>query len=77
MVCKLSSGSKYSEKGNTREQLFHGWRSFHFDKNSESVDSYVTCIRQVVALLGYDKPWFLEVLRTPHFQQDYAGFFLL
>ena len=38
---------QYSEIGNTREQLFHTWRSFHFDDNTETLDSYVTCIRQV------------------------------
>ena len=26
----------YSKIGNTREQLFHAWRSFHFDKNTET-----------------------------------------
>ena len=26
---------QYSKIGNTREQLFHTWRSFHFDKNAE------------------------------------------
>ena len=25
---------QYSKIGNTREQLFHVWRSFHFDKNT-------------------------------------------
>ena len=23
---------QYSKIGNTREQLFHAWRSFHFDR---------------------------------------------
>ena len=41
---------KYSKTGNTREQLFHVWRSFHFDKNTETTDSYVTCIRQVATM---------------------------
>ena len=36
---------QYSKIGNTREQLFHAWRSFHFDKNTETLDAYVTCIR--------------------------------
>ena len=31
---------QYSKIGNTREQLFHAWRSFH---------KYITRIRQVVA----------------------------
>ena len=43
---------QYSKIGNTREQLFHAWRSFHFDENTETLDAYVTCIRQVVVLLG-------------------------
>ena len=27
---------QYTTIGNTREQLFHGWRSFHFDENAET-----------------------------------------
>ena len=46
---------------NTREQLFHVWRSFHFGENTEMLDAYLTCIRQVAALLGYDKPQVLKV----------------
>ena len=29
---------QYSKIGNTREQLFHMWRSFHFDENLETID---------------------------------------
>ena len=47
---------QYSKIGNTREQLFHVWRSFSFDKNTETIDAYVTCIRQVATLLGYREP---------------------
>ena len=43
---------QYSKKGNVREQLFHTWRSFHFDENTETLDSYVTHIRQVATLSG-------------------------
>ena len=32
---------QYSKIGNIREQLFHMWRSFHFDKNAETIDAYV------------------------------------
>ena len=28
-----------SKIGNTREQLFHAWRSFHFDENTETIDT--------------------------------------
>ena len=44
---------RYSKLGNTHEQLFHVWRSFTFDKNTETIDSYVIRIRQVATLLGY------------------------
>ena len=47
--------------GNTREQLFHIWRSFHFDKSTETLDSYVTCIRQAATILGYGKPQELDL----------------
>ena len=33
---------QYSKIGNTREQLFHTWRSFHFDENTETIDAYLT-----------------------------------
>ena len=44
---------QYSKTGNTREQPFHVWRSFSFDENREIIDTYVTHIRQVAALLAY------------------------
>ena len=47
---------QYSKIGNTREQLFHAWRSLSFDENTETIDVYVTCIRQVAALLDYGEP---------------------
>ena len=54
---------QYSKIGNTREQLFHAWRLFHFDENTVTLDSYVTCIRQVATLLGYGDPQVLEVFK--------------
>ena len=47
---------QFSKIGKSREQLFHMWRSIHFDKKTETLDSYVTHIRQVSFLLGYGKP---------------------
>ena len=44
-----------SKIGNTREQLFQTWRSFHFDKITETIDTYIHCIRQVATLLGYEE----------------------
>ena len=55
---------QYSKIGNTREQLFHAWRSFNFDENTESIDAYVTQIREVATLLGYVEPQILEVFKS-------------
>ena len=49
-------GQQYSKIRNTREQLFHAWRSFNCDKNTEIIAAYVHCIRQVAALLSYGEP---------------------
>ena len=55
---------RYSNLGNTQEKLFHAWRSFNFDENTETIDSYVTGIRQVAMLLGYGEPQVLEVFKN-------------
>ena len=55
---------RYSKLGNTCEQLFHAWRSFSFDENTETIDSYVSRIRQVATLLGYEEPQILEVFKN-------------
>ena len=55
---------QYSKIGNTREQLFYAWRSFHYDENVEMIDTYVHRIRQVAALLGYGEPQILEVFKN-------------
>ena len=51
---------QFSKIVNTNEQLFHVQGSFHFDENT----AYVTCIRQIAALLGYGKPQTLEVFKN-------------
>ena len=48
---------QYFKLGNTREQLFHVWRSFYYNENVGMLDVYVTRIRQVVRLLGYGDHW--------------------
>ena len=53
---------QYSKIGNTREQLFHTWKSFHFDKNTIGI--YLYCIRQVTTLLGYQELQILEVFKN-------------
>ena len=46
---------QYSKIGNTPEQLFHAWRTFKFDKNTDSIDSYVLRMSQVTTMLNYGK----------------------
>ena len=55
---------RYSKLGNTHEQLFHAWRSFTFNKNTETIDSYVIWIKQIATLLGYGEPQILEVFKN-------------
>ena len=55
---------QHSKIGNSREQLFHVWRSFHFDESAEMIDAYVNRIRQVANLLGYQEPQILEVFKN-------------
>ena len=55
---------QYSKIGNTREQLFYAWRSFHYDENVEMIDAYVNRLRQVAALLGYGEPHILAVFKN-------------
>ena len=55
---------QYSKIGNTHEQLFHALRSFHYDENTETLDSYATRIRQVAALLGYGELQILGVFKN-------------
>ena len=55
---------QYSKIGNTREQLFQVWRSFHFDENAETIDVYINHIREVTTLLGYQELQILEVFKN-------------
>ena len=55
---------KYSKIGNTREQLFHTWRSFHFDEHTETIDTYLNHIRQLAMHLGYQEPQVLELFKN-------------
>ena len=55
---------RYSKFSNMHEQLFHAWRSFNFNGSTDTVDSYVTWIRQVATPLGYGEPQILEVFKN-------------
>ena len=54
---------QYCKIGNTREQFFNACRSFHFDKNVETIDAYIHHIGQVTTPLGYQEPQILEVFK--------------
>ena len=73
---KIYLGSNIPKLGNTREQLFHAWRSFSFDENTETIDVYVTHMRQVAALLSYGEPQILEVFKNT-LPQNYTGYCFL
>ena len=55
---------QYSKIGNTPEQLFHAWRTFKFDENTDTVDSYVLRMSQVAAMLNYGKIQILENFKS-------------
>ena len=44
---------QYSKISNTPKQLFHAWRTFKFDENMDTIDSYVLRMSQVAAMLNY------------------------
>ena len=51
---------QYSKIGNTPEQLFHVWKTFTFDENTDTVDSYILRMGQVAAMLNYGEMQILE-----------------
>ena len=51
---------QYSKIGNTPKQLFHAWRTFKFDENTDTIDSYVLRMSQIVAMLDYGEMQILE-----------------
>ena len=51
---------QYSKLGNTPEQLFHAQRTFKFDENADTLNSYVLRMSQVAAMLNYGEMQILE-----------------
>ena len=47
---------RYLKFGSSREQYFHVWRSFHYDENTDMIDSYILKVKQVASLLNYGEP---------------------
>ena len=39
------------------------WRSFHYDENADTIDSYILKVKQVASLLNYGEPEILELLK--------------
>ena len=63
---------QYSKIGNTPKQLVHAWRTFKFDENRETIDSYVLRMRQVVAMLNYGQMQTLENFKNTLLYQLYS-----
>ena len=40
------------------------WRSFQYDENLDTIDSYISKIKQVAALLNYGEPQILELFKN-------------
>ena len=55
---------QYSKFDSTREQYFHAWRSFHYDENTNTIDSYISMVKQAAALLNYGGPQILESFKN-------------
>ena len=55
---------QYSKFGSSREQYFHVWRSFCYDQNEGTIDSYILKVKQVVSLLNYGEPEILELFKN-------------
>ena len=52
---------QYSKIGNIPKQLFHVWRTFKFDENTDMIDSFVLRMSQVAAMLNY---WEMQILEN-------------
>ena len=60
---------QYSKIGNTPKQLFHAWRTFKFDENTDTIDSYILRMSQVAAMLNYGEMQILENFKnTPPYR---------
>ena len=55
---------QYSKFGSSREQYFHVSEIFHYDENTDTIDSYILKIKQVASLLNYGEPEILELFKN-------------
>ena len=63
-VLQESFRHQYSKFGTLREQYFHVWRSFLYDENADTIDSYILKIKQVASLLNYGESEILELFKN-------------
>ena len=47
-----------------QEHYFHMWRSFQYDENTDTIDSYILKIKQVASLLNHGEPEILELFKN-------------
>ena len=40
------------------------WRSFHYDENEDTIDTYILKVKQVASLLNYGEPEILELFKN-------------
>ena len=40
------------------------WRSFHYDENTDMINSYILKVKQVASLLNYGEPEILELFKN-------------
>ena len=66
---------QYSKIDNTPEQLFHAWRTFKFDENTDTIDSYILRMSQVAAMLNYGEMQILENFKNTLPYQLYSTLF--
>ena len=63
---------QYSKIGNIPKQLFHDWRTFKFDENTDMIDSYVLRMSQVAPMLNYGEMQILENFKKTLLYQLYV-----
>ena len=63
---------QYSKIGNTPKQLFHAWRTFKFDENTDTIDSYILRMSQVAVMLNYGEMQILENFKNTLLYQLYS-----
>ena len=62
---------QYSKIGNTPQKLFHAWRTYKFDENTDTLDSYVLRMSHVAAMLNYGEMQILENFKNTLLYQLY------